>query len=143
MIIPGWSIVLGAVIIAMAIKAALKTKRMPSDPPLVQMQHEVLLQKDKQIAQLQHDLVEAVANLQAERIDRNQQVTKLNKLWVAYNDLEAKHAAREREWLHAYKGGSQFSQDEIKALIRLCHPDKHNGSEAATRLTGKLLEMRK
>ncbi|TKW65207.1 MAG: J domain-containing protein [Paracoccus denitrificans] len=143
MIIPGWSIVLGAVIIAMAIKAAIKTKRTASGSVLVQMQHEVLLQKDKQIAQLQHDLVEAVANLKAERIDRNAQVTKLNKLWVSYCVLETKLNTKEAEWLHAYKGASQFTQDEIKALIRLCHPDKHNGSEAATRLTGKLLEMRK
>lgn len=35
-----------------------------------------------------------------------------------------------------------FSQDEISTLIRLCHPDRHGGSEASTRLTQKLLSMR-
>lgn len=38
---------------------------------------------------------------------------------------------------------NQFSQDEIRSLIRLCHPDRHGGSDAATKLTQKLLGMRK
>lgn len=38
---------------------------------------------------------------------------------------------------------SEFSDEEIRALIRLCHPDRHNGSEAATRMTGRLLQLRR
>lgn len=36
----------------------------------------------------------------------------------------------------------QFTQSEIESLIRLCHPDKHNGRELATRMTARLLELR-
>lgn len=36
-----------------------------------------------------------------------------------------------------------FSPDEIDTMIRLCHPDKHNNSQASNRITAKLLEMRK
>jgi len=34
-----------------------------------------------------------------------------------------------------------FADDELRSLRRLCHPDKHGGSEAATRLTQKLNAM--
>lgn len=37
----------------------------------------------------------------------------------------------------------QFSEDEIAQLIKLCHPDKHANSSAATAITQKLLELRK
>lgn len=33
--------------------------------------------------------------------------------------------------------------DVLARLIRLCHPDKHGGSEAATKATQWLLEQRK
>ena len=38
-------------------------------------------------------------------------------------------------------GSSQFSREEIKQLVRLCHPDKHNGSKTASAITAKLLTM--
>lgn len=37
----------------------------------------------------------------------------------------------------------QFSQEEIRTLINLCHPDKHNGKESAVEITKKLLNLRK
>ncbi len=37
---------------------------------------------------------------------------------------------------------SAFSEEEIKALIRLCHPDKHQGKQSAVSITQKLLGMR-
>lgn len=47
------------------------------------------------------------------------------------------------------KGGEAFLQrailldeDTVSAMIRLCHPDKHNNSETANRITKLLLEMR-
>jgi len=40
-------------------------------------------------------------------------------------------------------GKPQFSKAEIAQLIKLCHPDKHGGSEAAGEITKKLLLMRK
>lgn len=38
---------------------------------------------------------------------------------------------------------TQFSQDEIKKLLLLCHPDRHDGKAMATELTQKLLKLRK
>jgi hypothetical protein len=41
------------------------------------------------------------------------------------------------------RGGSvTISEEELKTLIYLCHPDKHNGQGAATEMTKKLLDMR-
>lgn len=37
----------------------------------------------------------------------------------------------------------QFNQAEIRTLISLCHPDKHDGKQSATVITQKLLDMRK
>lgn len=36
---------------------------------------------------------------------------------------------------------SQFSQEELKRLVSLCHPDKHSNSKAANEMTAKLLEL--
>lgn len=36
-----------------------------------------------------------------------------------------------------------FTPDEIDALVRLCHPDKHGGSKAANDITARLLALRK
>lgn len=36
---------------------------------------------------------------------------------------------------------AQFSMDELRSLRRLCHPDRHGGSDAANRLTQKLNAM--
>jgi histidinol dehydrogenase len=37
---------------------------------------------------------------------------------------------------------AQFTADELKTLLQLCHPDKHDGKESAVRITQKLLELR-
>ena len=39
-------------------------------------------------------------------------------------------------------GEAQLDQSEIKKLITLCHPDKHNGKAVATEMTQRLLELR-
>ena len=36
----------------------------------------------------------------------------------------------------------EFTPEELKKLITLCHPDKHDGSKIAEEMTAKLLEMR-
>ena len=38
---------------------------------------------------------------------------------------------------------NQFSKEEIKVLIKLCHPDKHDGSPEANDILRKLLQLRK
>ena len=60
----------------------------------------------------------------------------------SYNDLVEDYNVVVREY-NALVTQSQFTDEEIASLIRLCHPDKHDGSEAATRMTQRLLEMRK
>jgi len=35
-----------------------------------------------------------------------------------------------------------LTSDQIRDLIHLCHPDKHNGSERSTKLTKWLLDLR-
>ena len=37
---------------------------------------------------------------------------------------------------------SQFSAEEIKQMIRLCHPDKHANSATSTEITKKLLSFK-
>lgn len=38
---------------------------------------------------------------------------------------------------------TQFTEEEIARLLRLCHPDKHGNSSAANEMTRKLLGLRK
>jgi hypothetical protein len=38
--------------------------------------------------------------------------------------------------------GIQITQEDIKTLIQLCHPDKHNSKESAVEITKKLLSLR-
>lgn len=37
---------------------------------------------------------------------------------------------------------SGFSEEDIRSMINLCHPDKHNGKESATRITQMLIAHR-
>lgn len=36
----------------------------------------------------------------------------------------------------------QFTKEEIRILIKFCHPDKHGGSKEAGEITARLLKMR-
>lgn len=63
-------------------------------------------------------------------------VSKYNKLVDEYNKLlESKSG-------HTVVTSNDFSKKDIDTLLRLCHPDKHDGKESATRMTQMLLEMR-
>ncbi len=37
---------------------------------------------------------------------------------------------------------SQFSQEDLRRLLQLCHPDKHGGSKLAQEMTTKLNRLR-
>jgi hypothetical protein len=37
---------------------------------------------------------------------------------------------------------SGFSAEDIRSMINLCHPDKHNGKKSATRITQMLIAHR-
>lgn len=81
--------------------------------------------------------------------------SRYRKLQLDYITIEANHAILLAKWNNLVerinrKGGEkflnsesqQFTPDEIKTLIKLCHPDKHGGSEDAKEITVKLLKMR-
>lgn len=44
--------------------------------------------------------------------------------------------------LEAQANTSPFNKEDLNRLIRLCHPDKHNGRTVATDMTKMLLGMR-
>ena len=71
-------------------------------------------------------------------------IAKYEKLITDYNSLvQLINKKGGQEFLNKAKiGNSSFSKEEIKTLITLCHPDKHCGSETATKLTQKLLSLR-
>lgn len=78
------------------------------------------------------------------------------KLRLQYNDLLNRWNQLTAQWntlvnqVNA-KGGpsflrnesTQFNKQEIRDLIKLCHPDRHDGSELAQVMTRKLLQLRK
>lgn len=68
-----------------------------------------------------------------DKIDRHN-----DQLLAQYNDLVRRIQRGEFS-----KSNSPFSNDEIKTLIVLCHPDKHGGKDTAVKMTQKLLGMRK
>lgn len=78
-----------------------------------------------------------------------------NELKEAFDDAVLKYEILIDKWNNLVerinrKGGekflnsepAQFTPGEIKTLIKLCHPDKHGGSEDAKDITVKLLKMR-
>jgi hypothetical protein len=71
-----------------------------------------------------------------------------SKLLSEYNELVRMLNARGgKKFLYGDMNnnntGNQFSQDDIKRLLLLCHPDKHGGKQIAVEITSKLLNMRK
>lgn len=88
-------------------------------------------------------------------------VGQYHALGRAYQEARAKYTALLKEWNELItkinaKGGdqfieqgvlrprqpAQFTDDELKQLIQLCHPDKHGGKASATTMTTKLNAMR-
>lgn len=58
-----------------------------------------------------------------------------------WNNLVAKiNAKGGMEFLNnaTLKGSSQFTEDELKTLRRLCHPDKHDSSKSSNELSAKI-----
>ena len=61
---------------------------------------------------------------------------KLEKKW---NDLVDRINEKGGE---QFLNSTQFTKSNIRELIILCHPDKHNNSDLSTRVTKKLLEAK-
>jgi hypothetical protein len=81
------------------------------------------------------------------------------ELRTKYAVLSLQYANLQKEWndlvkLINAKGGqaflngktakakAQFSDEELRKLLMLCHPDKHGGKAVAEEITKKLLAMR-
>lgn len=58
---------------------------------------------------------------------------------IERNDILLQRVA---DLLNESMNSSQFTQDEIRKLISLCHPDKHAGKATATEMTAKLNKMK-
>lgn len=73
-------------------------------------------------------------------------VNRYNNLAKRWTELVERINAKGGEDFLDYavlKGGpTQFTADELKKLILLCHPDKHDGKPMATEMTQKLLKMK-
>lgn len=69
------------------------------------------------------------------RIKLNDQVEKWNALVRRINEKGG-------EQFLSSNPAKQFTAEELKTLLQLCHPDKHDGKESAKRITQKLLELR-
>lgn len=48
-----------------------------------------------------------------------------------------------RDFLDGKVGNNQLSNEDIKKLIILCHPDKHNGKRIANEMTALLNELKR
>ncbi len=75
---------------------------------------------------------------------RNQEWNKLvNRINALGGDEFLRHAKLPHQLPKPWRQQEQqFSRDEIKVLISLCHPDKHKGKSSAVDMTQKLLKIR-
>lgn len=66
------------------------------------------------------------------------------KILGLHQQILHERAQHQRFWMDAVRNTlpTPFTKKEITDLIKLCHPDKHGGSETANTLTRKLLQMR-
>jgi regulatory protein YycI of two-component signal transduction system YycFG len=98
-----------------------------------QRQATTINQKNEEIRELTAKVMHLMLALQNEQRMRGKALEQLDQL---------------RHIFHGFKTtpqqatNKQFTQDEIKRLILLCHPDKHQGKQIAHELTHKLLSMR-
>lgn len=78
---------------------------------------------------------------------RDELQSKYSNLAERWNELTAEiNYLGGREFLeNATIGGgtvTQFTEDELRSLLQLVHPDKHGGKESAHRLTQKINQLR-
>lgn len=68
--------------------------------------------------------------------------TGYQELLVRYNELVTIINAKGGQDFLNSSPSTQLSEKQIKSLLFLCHPDKHDNSEKATEMTRVLLELR-
>ncbi len=81
----------------------------------------------------------------------NKLVREYNKLLGYYRKYKSRCVQLEQDVSDAYSFAKHeaprsnkwpFNKEDTRALLALCHPDKHGNSKSATRITQMLLEMR-
>lgn len=72
------------------------------------------------------------------------QTKKYKDLLAEWNALvdRVNKAGGDKIFKTSASNNTQFTADELRTLVQLCHPDKHGGKEAATRMTQKLNQIR-
>jgi hypothetical protein len=92
---------------------------------------------EKEIRRLKAEAKLIMSDLGVARNRYDQLIDKWNKLVARVN------ARGGESFLSGETAPRQFTKDELRQLIALCHPDKHGGSQAANDITAKLLSLRK
>lgn len=88
---------------------------------------------EERIRQLQRQLLdETLANQLLQK--------KWNELVRRINEKGGEQFLREGRIVGPSK--NQFSPDDLRRLLQLCHPDKHNGSALAVEMTAKINKAR-
>lgn len=73
----------------------------------------------------------------------NENVNGYNKLLEEWNELVEKiNSKGGEEFINSPPSKPQFSSDEIKKILVLCHPDKHDGSKLANDITAMLNKIK-
>ena len=65
-----------------------------------------------------------------------------SELIAEWNALVKRINAKGGEQFLEGSSNNQFTEDDIKKLLQLCHPDKHDGKQIAVDMTQKLLQLR-
>lgn len=95
---------------------------------------------DRVVMGLQSELLEKVRRLSVLTDTYDSLLERWNKL---VGQINSKGGEQFLEYGQVSTGSPQLSDDEIKKLLSLCHPDKHGGKPLADEMTKRLLELRK
>jgi hypothetical protein len=72
------------------------------------------------------------------RLEKEDHMKTLRKLSYWLDEYEKLQDSQKRS-----ENNTQFTDSEIRTLISLCHPDKHDQKQSAVTITQKLTSMRK
>lgn len=81
---------------------------------------------------------------QAEKLVRiaEEQQRRIDNDTMVINSLRAQVARKKSDFNPPLPGTVNITQDQLRLIIALCHPDKHGGKESANTLTQQLLKLR-
>lgn len=85
------------------------------------------------------ELQDYTAELEKDSEKAHKRIVKLEKKLAEAEDKLVEAEIGEKE----NSGNTDLTEKQLKALLRLCHPDKHSNSELSNEVTKWLLKMRK